>query len=212
MTDVILVRHGQSEANLEGYFAGHLDSPLTALGRLQAVKSAEYISANYRVDAVYSSDLCRAAAVGETVAKGCGLPVIYDQCLREIYAGQWQGKAFDVLERDFPSYLVWRNDIGNAVCDGGESVEELQKRVFGTVTKIAEENPGKTVVITTHATVIRALQCLCEKKPLGQMKDVPWGGNASISHIRYDNGELKALFFGFTDHLGEYSSKFPANV
>lgn len=212
MTDLILVRHGQSVANLEGYFAGHLDSPLSALGRLQAEKTAEYICDHYPVDAVYSSDLCRASAVGEAVARRCGLRVFPDKGLREIYAGQWEGKTFDVLERDFPSFHIWQNDIGNAVCDGGESVAELQKRVTGAFRRIAEENPGKTVVVTSHAMAIRTVQSLCEKKSISQMKSVPWVGNASISHIRYENGEFMAVSFGFTGHLGQDSSRLPPNV
>lgn len=212
MTDLILLRHGQSVANLEGYFAGHTDSPLTALGRLQAEKTAEYICNHYHVDAVYSSDLRRAYAVGEAVAKSCGLEVIPDKGLREIYAGQWEGKTFDILERDFPSFRIWQSDIGNAVCDGGESVAELQERIFKSIRRIAEENPGKTVVLTTHAMAIRTVQCLCEKKTISQMNSVPWVGNASVSHVRYDSGELVAVSFGNTDHLGPDSSSLPANI
>ena len=60
MTRLLFVRHGQSEANLEGVFAGQIDPALTELGYRQAECTAEFIAKTYQVDAVYSSDLQRA--------------------------------------------------------------------------------------------------------------------------------------------------------
>ena len=69
MTRLILIRHGQSQANTLSVFAGHTDSPLTELGMEQAERTAAYVAENYEIAAVYSSDLCRASAVGEKVAE-----------------------------------------------------------------------------------------------------------------------------------------------
>ena len=64
MTRLLFVRHGQSEANLEGVFAGQIDPALTELGYRQAECTAEFIAKTYSVDAVYSSDLQRAYHTG----------------------------------------------------------------------------------------------------------------------------------------------------
>ncbi len=212
MTKLLLVRHGQSQANLEGYFAGQLDSPPTELGLQQAGMAARYIAASYRVDAVYTSDLLRAAAVGEAVAEITGASLVPDTRLREINAGRWEGLTFDRLAERFPSYAVWREDIGNACCDGGESVVQLQSRIVSALTEIASAHPGQTVVIATHATPIRCMQCYCSGQPIAHMKDIPWVSNASVSEFSFRDGVFSTVRAGEDCFLGDSVSKLPSNV
>lgn len=117
MTTLLLIRHGQSEANLQGRFAGQYDSPLTELGHAQARRTAEFIAQNYAVDAVYCSDLQRARATGQHTAARLGLEVISDRGLREIYAGAWEGLPFERMNAEYPEAAYrWRHDIGNSGC------------------------------------------------------------------------------------------------
>lgn len=211
MVKFLMIRHGQSEANLTKRFAGHWDSPATELGLKQAQLAAEYVAANYRVDAVYSSDLKRAAAVGNAVAALTGIPMHPDQQLREIHAGLWEGASFEDLTEAFPSYAVWRNDIGNAKCDEGESVAQLQQRIVGRLEAIAKDHPNQTVVIATHATPIRVTQCYAEGRSLNEMKDLPWVSNASVTEIDYD-GAFHIVRVGYDGYLGDAVSMLPANV
>ena len=211
MVNYLMIRHGQSEANLTQCFAGHWDSPATDLGLQQAKLVAEYVAKTYAVDAVYSSDLKRAAAVGEAVAAATGLTMHPDRRLREIDAGQWEGKPFLELVEKFPSFAVWRNDIGSACCDGGESVAQLQKRILGALEDIAEKHPGQTVVIATHATPIRVTLCHAVGLGLEEMKKVPWVSNASLTRIAYD-GQFRVVEAGFDGYLGEATSVLPVNV
>lgn len=211
MVKFIMIRHGQSEANLTKRFAGHWDSPATQLGLTQAKLAAEYVVANYKVDAIYSSDLKRAAAVGSAVSELTGIPMQPDQQLREIRAGLWESVTFDELVEKFPSYAIWRNDIGNSHCDEGESVAQLQQRIVGRLEAIAKEHPDQTVVITTHATPIRVTQCHAQRRPLGEMKDIPWVSNASVTEIDYD-GAFHIVKVGYDGYLGDAVSTLPANV
>lgn len=213
MTELLIVRHGQSMANIERVFAGHTNAPLSALGRLQAEKTAEYIISNYKVDKVYSSDLDRAYYTGKAVADKLTLPIIPSINLREIYAGDWENRKFTDIQSCFPtSYEAWLHDIGNAVCDGGESVSSLQIRIVNEIERIASENEGNTVVIATHATPIRALTCYCNDLPLSEMKNIPWVSNASITVATYSGGKLKIDISGYDAHLGEIASRLPSNV
>lgn len=212
-TRFLLIRHGQSEANNAGEFAGHLDYPLTQSGIDQAECTANYIASRYPVDCVYASDLRRAFVTGQIAAQKLKLPVNVDPRLREIYAGDWQGKTFAQLQQDFAdSYGIWLKDIGNACTENGESVLQLQQRVVQCIRDIAEKHPGKTVVIATHATPIRALQCHCEGKTPDQMKDIPWVSNASVTEVECSNGQLRLIEAGYDAHLGGLVSKFPNNV
>lgn len=211
MTRLLLVRHGQSQTNLDGIFAGSWDSPLTDLGVRQAELTAEHIAKHYCVDCVYASDLQRAFVTGKTVADQFGLDVTVVTGMREIHGGLWEHRPFDLLPQEFPeSYGVWLQDIGNATCDGGESVSELQQRVLTALFQIAEENPEKTVVIATHGTPIRAIQCFCEGKTLNEMKDIKWVSNASITEILFENNRLQIENVSYDAHLGMLTSVLPA--
>lgn len=212
MTTLLIIRHGQSVSNIRGVFTGHLNLELTQQGQEQAICTARYILDNYKVDAVYASDLCRAADTGRAVAKPLGLEVVTDPRLREIHAGSWEGRSFDDLTANCPGYGVWRTDIGACVTDGGESVAQLSERVLEAFYDIAKANDGKTVVIATHATPIRALQCYCEGGLLAQMKDVPWVTNASVTTVIYENGALRLQEVCHDAHLGAMVSSFPSNV
>ena len=212
MVKILLIRHGQSEANLAGFFAGQMDSPTTALGEHQASCVAKYIAENYKVNAIYSSDLQRAAVVGNAVAGKTGAPLYFDSRLREINSGKWQGLSFEKLIAEYPSYQVWLHDIGNAHCDGGESVSQMQMRVLSVVKEIAQKYPNQTVVITTHATPIRALQCCCDGKSLSDMKDVPWVSNSSITELIYGNDSFSFGKIGCDEYLADAVSRFPNTV
>ena len=175
--------------------------------------AAEYITKTYKIDRIYSSDLKRAVKTAEFVAEKTGLEIEKCEKLRELYAGKWDGVSFGVIQRDYADdWKVWAEDVGNSRCTGGESVKELGERFIGKLTEIAEENDGKTVFVATHATPIRTTQCLLGGKSLDEMKNIPWGANASITVLEYDNGKWSLKLASFDEYLGEFSTNLPANV
>lgn len=212
MTTLILVRHGQSETNPRGEFTGQLDVGLLPLGVIQAEKTAEFITQNYKVNAVYASDLKRAYITGEIIAQKASAEITADKRLREVNAGEWQGKKFTEIKDSFPEeWEVWLNDIGNCRT-GKESIRELGDRVCKALCEIAEKNEGKTVVIATHATPIRVATCLLGGFPVGHMKDIPWVSNASATEMQYDNGKWKIVKAGMDEHLKDLKTTLVGKV
>lgn len=212
-TVVYFVRHGESESNLIHQFAGSLDMPLTARGRAQAVRTAEFLR-DVPFAALYASTLARAYATGETVAKTHDLQPVGERALQEIYAGLWEGKNYSVLEQEFPeSYGVWRTQIGLAQCPEGESVADLQKRVRRCVEEIVARHPGETICIATHATPIRVMECVWTNTPLSQMHTIPWVSNASVTIAEYDEDGIGHLLErDLHAHLGELHTVLAKNV
>ncbi len=140
MTKFIIVRHGQSEANLQGIYAAHLNTPLSALGRAQAERLGEYLKET-PIDAIYSSDLQRAHDTAAPTAQNHGLTIIDRKELREIFAGEWEGKHFTDLMEEYPEeYGVWLSDVGKSCPVGGESVAEVSKRMQKTIDRVLESN------------------------------------------------------------------------
>ena len=213
MTTLLLVRHGESEANRLGFFAGQTDVELLEKGALQAGITGEYIAKNYKVERVYASDLVRARKTGEIIAEKTNSELVTDRRLREINAGVWQGKTFDELTANYSEgYSKWLSDIGNTRCEGGESVRELSERICAALTDIAERESGKTVVIATHATPIRTAQCVLGGLPLDEMKNVPWVSNASVTELQYEGGVWRFVRENECGFLSELKTSFPANV
>jgi broad specificity phosphatase PhoE len=212
MTTVYFIRHGQSTANLSQCFAGHIDVSLTDLGRKQAVCTAEFL-ADKPIDAVYSSDLSRAYDTARTIADKHGLTVQTSPQLREIYAGEWEGRRFDDLEENEESYRHWIREIGTATCRGGESVVALQQRVADAVAEIVAKHPNESICIVSHGTPIRTMTALWTDTPIELLLTVPWASNASATVVEFTSPhEGKIVAADLHEHLGTLSSTFPPNV
>lgn len=212
MTKLLFIRHGQSMANAQKRFAGHYNIPLTELGEKQAQATAEFIVNNYKVDAVYASDLIRAYETGKAVADKLSLPVITHEGMREINAGEWEARTFDDLLENDENFRIWREDISLGQCTGGESAKDVYERIYKTVCEIARENDGKTVVIATHATPIRVIETRISGRPFSHMKNIPWVTNASVSEVDFIDGRLFAVKMVQDTHLAGLMSTLPANV
>jgi len=209
---IYLVRHGQSLGNLKATFLGHTDLDLSPLGYNQAELVCKYLESK-DIDIIYSSDLQRAFNTSLPLCKALRLDAIKDRNLREIFAGDWEGKTFDHLSEHYPeTYSVWREDIGNAVIDNGESVRQLFERITAEVLRIAVENDGKTVAIFTHATPIRVMHCFCNGYDAAAMKDIGWCPNASVSVVLYEDGRISMPQYGYDEFLGDLGTRLPSNV
>lgn len=213
-TTIYLIRHGESEANERNIFLGHGDLALTGIGQKQACMAADYLKTRIgQPDAIYSSDLKRACETGKATADRFDMPITKDQSLREIDAGEWDFVPYSELERKYPdTYKLWVEAIGNSRCDGGESVQALQSRIVSAITRIAKHHENSTVFIFTHATPIRVFAAHCLKKSLGEIKDIPWVTNASITKAVFDEGYFRLLEYGYDDFMGELITVLPANV
>lgn len=211
-TKLIIIRHGESLGNLNKIYLGHTNWDLSELGYRQAEITANYL-ADVKIDAVYSSDLLRAYNTVLPIAKMRGLEIIKDKNLREVFAGEWEGKSYDELWENYSDdFKIWRTDIGNARCTGGESVMELKDRIFNAVKKIAKENSGKTVCIGTHATALRALNGACNNISKDDFKNIPWVSNASVTYAEFDGENLIMTEYGKDDFLNSFKTTVSSKV
>ncbi len=204
MTRLIITRHGQSIANAEKRFAGHSDFDLSDMGRLQAELAADYIVKNFKIDAIYSSDLLRAYNTAKPTAQRLCIEIIPKEELREIFAGEWEGRTTDELaieyEKDFD---VWKNNYAASRCTGGESTAEVYHRVTKTVTELADAHDGQTVLLSTHATLVRAIQAYSMGLDETRVGEIPFTHNASINIFTYSDGKLSPENTNIIEHLGE---------
>lgn len=212
MTKIYLVRHGQSDGNDKQIFLGRIDNGLSELGKLQAESVGEYLSSK-NISRVYSSSLQRAMLTALPLARRIGVEVIANDGIREIDAGKWQGCTYDEISQKFPdSHKIWISDIGNAVCDGGECIAELQKRALKAFGEICKQNDNREIAVVSHGACIRSMMTHFYGKTLSEMKNIPWMMNAAVTVINFDNGKYEVEDFNYIGHLDGLVSKFPSNV
>ncbi len=159
MTEFWLVRHGQTDWNLARRYQGQTDIPLNATGIEQAKELAKSL-ANEKFDAVYSSDLSRAAVTAQILAKTLGMNVLTDKRLREIKKGIWEGLSFDEVQRQYAADLS--KDSVNPVhsrTPGGETVAEVAMRMKQAADEIALRHPGGKVLLVSHGLAVSTLYC-----------------------------------------------------
>ena len=138
MTTLFLIRHGQTNWNLEGKYTGQSDIPLNSTGRLQALQAALAFR-NDPPEAFYASDLVRALETAEIVANGCGFlaQIETDPRLREINQGVWEGMHFDDIKAKFGAEFAAREANPLAVAaPEGETVGQVQSRVLAALSEI----------------------------------------------------------------------------
>ena len=201
MVKLIIIRHGNSIGNFKRIFIGQTDWGLSEVGEEQVKRATEYLS-QFKIDKIYSSDLSRAYNTVLPTAQRLGLEVITKKGLREIYAGEWEQTPFTELAEKFPeTYWTFQNDIGNAHPDGGEAISEVFDRIKAPIEEILAESDGETVLIGTHATVIRVMNCLWHNDTLENLQKYDWVSNAAVCHIEYEDGKYNVVEYGHDAHL-----------
>ena len=212
MVKILVVRHGFSQSNLDGTFTGHLDAPLTDMGLKQGKLVSDYIYKNYKIDAIYSSDLSRAVSTIKPLADSLNMPIKTTKNLREIYGGVWEGKTIAKIKELYADdYNKWHTYAEDMCPTEGESMRKVMQRAKNALLDIARENQGKTVVVATHGGLIKALQGELMGLKVSELKNFDYVCNASIMEIEYD-GEFKIVNNCISHYLGELLTEMTKGV
>jgi len=164
MATLVLVRHGQSQWNLENRFTGWIDVPLTEAGRAEAKRAGELIGAQgIRFDIAYTSVLIRATETLEialSVLRQTGIPTVKDQALNERHYGELQGLNKDETRKKFGDEQVklWRRSYDVAP-PGGESLKDTAARTipFFESRILSDLKAGKNVIVSAHGNSLRSI-------------------------------------------------------
>lgn len=162
MTQLVLIRHGQSQWNLENKFTGWIDIPLSPKGEEEAREAGEKIK-NFKFDKVYTSVLERAIKTYEIAAEVAGfknLPVEKDKALNERMYGDLQGLNKDDMRKKFGAEQVhiWRRSF-DVPPPNGESLKNTAERVLPYWRSHIEPDlkAGKNILVVAHGNSLRAL-------------------------------------------------------
>jgi broad specificity phosphatase PhoE len=204
VTNVLLIRHGQSKGNAERRFGGHTATPLSARGHRQAELTARTLKSE-SLTAIYSSDLARAIETARPLSRLTGLPIHDTNAFRERSVGVMEGLTFEAAAQQHPEQYaaLLRRDFEH-VLTGGESYRQLLDRARQKLDDIIEQNRGGKIAVFSHTGTI----CILALHLMGAL-DAPdlkpvWisSGNCGITRfeLREDSFE-RVLNVNDTSHL-----------
>jgi broad specificity phosphatase PhoE len=156
MTTILLIRHGETDANRDRIYQGQVGAGLNAAGREQARLLADrLLAADVRPEFLYTSDLHRATETAAILGDRLGLVPIPLQGLREIFLGAWQGLSYREVAAQFPDeHRAWSagEDVRRG---GGENYADLQARMSMTMDRLAADHPHATLAVVSHGAAIK---------------------------------------------------------
>lgn len=208
MTDLFLVRHGETVWHSENRYAGTTDIELTALGLRQAGLLAGWAAAA-GLDAVWSSPLSRARRTAAESGARTGLEVCLDPRLRELDFGAAEGLTKSDMATSFPAELAAFHDdpVAHHLPDG-EDPDDAAARFVTCLEDIAAEHPEGRVLVVAHTTAIRLAVCRMLGIPLGDYRRVfPAVGNCALTQVRLHDGQASIL--QFNTPIGDTSTGAP---
>ena len=155
-TPMLLLRHGETPLSVEKRFSGSGDPELTERGLAQARAAAELIT-GWDVGVVVSSPRARARQTAQAVAAATGLDVVVDDHVAETDFGEWEGHTFAEIAKQWPDEMSAWLASPDVAPPGGESFTETFARVRAARDRLVSSYAGKTVVVVSHVTPIKAM-------------------------------------------------------
>jgi len=168
-TEIILIRHGETEWNSQKRMQGHSNSDLSLVGQAQIQALGQWMK-NVPFDLIYSSYSLRAKQTAEAITQFSGHELQFDQRLREKNLGVFEGLTSEEARERHPEvFRLFKTAGSKYVIDEGESTQQLQDRALEIVNEIRIKHPEERVLLVTHGGFIRVVM----KHSLGLSLETP---------------------------------------
>ena len=168
-TEIIFIRHGETEWNSQKRMQGHSNSDLSSVGQAQIQALGQWMK-NVPFDLIYSSDSMRAKQTAEAITQFSGHELQFDQRLREKNLGVFEGLTSEEARERHPEvFRLFKTAGSKYVIDEGESTQQLQDRALEIVDEIRIKHLEERVLLVTHGGFIRVVM----KHSLGLSLETP---------------------------------------
>ena len=190
-TTLDLLRHGEPVGGRK--YRGQIDDPLSEKGWMQMHAAVGETAPWTRI---VSSPLLRCRAFAETLAGRHGLPLAFDDRLKEVGFGEWEGKSAAEIEADAPGTLArFKADPVNACPVGAEPLADFHARVAAALDDLLAQYAGQHVLLVGHAGVMRMALAWALQIPLAHAYRIEVA-TTSLTRLRFDNGRATLIFHG----------------
>ena len=208
MTELILIRHGETDWNRVLRFQGHVDVPLNATGHEQARRLAERLAFDKLVvDHLVCSDLIRTQQTAQpslqVLLPQARIDTLTDSALREQAFGVVDGKRVDDVKLEHAdAWNQWLRFDADYGMPGGETTRQFHTRVMDAMRRIAQQYAGQTVMVVTHGGVLDMVWRTARGTGLDgpRQSDIP---NAGFNRVRVDGDAVEVLHWADVRHLAD---------
>ena len=186
---IVLVRHGATDWNLQGRCQGSTDRDLSDVGIRQADQIAELLS-EQEINAIYSSSLRRAQQTAERISQPHKLPVLIEEDVRELDHGELEGLTFNEIKANYADFLVrWRSEPAEICVPGGERLADVAERAWNGLNQIVQRHvDAERILVVSHNFPILGIVCRVSGTHLNEYRTFhldPCG----ITRLKYNGGD-----------------------
>ena len=169
---IVLVRHGATDWNLEHRCQGASDRDLSEVGLRQAEEIAVLLRAE-KLSAIYASDLKRARRTAEVIGQPHNLPVLIEEKIRELDHGKLEGLTFNEIKANYGDFLTrWRAEPAELQVPGGERLIDVAERAWTGLNQIVERHSrADNIVVVSHSFPIIGIVCRITGTHLNSYRD-----------------------------------------
>ncbi|MBL8520881.1 MAG: histidine phosphatase family protein [Betaproteobacteria bacterium] len=201
MTELILIRHGETLWNREGRIQGHLDSALTDEGIEQAIACGRRL-AGESLSAFYCSDMGRAQHTARLIGESLRIAPASRADLRERAYGDGEGLTYAEIDQRFPeAFSKVRSVDEHYAVPGGETKRQFHDRVVTALTDLATAHAGGSVLVVTHGGVLGVVYRWLHDLPVASPHKVAIP-NVAINRVAHNGGTWSIRLWGDVSHLG----------
>ncbi len=211
MTELILIRHGETDWNLQHRFQGQIDVPLNARGLAQARRLGERLRGE-PIDAIVSSDLQRARQTAAPASELLGLASEPDPGLREQAFGVLEGLALpEILTRHPKEWDLWRRHDPEYALPGGENVRSFHARVVAAVLALARRFAERRIAVVTHGGALDMIYRSATGLSLAGPRTclIP---NTGLNIVRVAGERFEILKWGDDAHVADLGAVAPLDL
>ncbi len=204
MFKLFIVRHGETDWNVEGRIQGWTDVPLNATGLAQARLLADRLGQESGYTALYGSPLRRAWETAEIIGQAVGLEPIPEPRLKERCLGEMEGLNMPEIKERYPDlYRRWRSGNLHEPFPGEEQPEVFRGRVQGLLQELGSQRTDGRVILVTHGGTLGMIMATIMQLDLNRHFPF-WFDNACINVIRYDERGPRVSALNDTCHLRDH--------
>ncbi len=203
MLKLYITRHGETEWNIQKRMQGWKNSNLTERGIANAKALGESLK-DVQFNRVYCSPLDRTRHTTELILGERELEVVYEDNLREIHLGEFEGKnqeEANAIYPEFSSHFWEKPHLYKA--KSGEDFYQVRERVIKALEKIISENPSGNVLIVTHGVVLKTIHSYFKNLPMHRLWDPPFIYDTSLTIIEIEDGSHEIAVEGDISHIKE---------
>ncbi|MCF6137760.1 histidine phosphatase family protein [Pseudalkalibacillus berkeleyi] len=200
MVTLYITRHGETVWNTEKRMQGWLDSDLTEIRKRNALSLGKRLD-EVELTAIYTSPSNRTKRTTELIQGVRDIPVYYDESLKEINMGEWEGKTLSSIKEMYPLELdaFWNTPhLYSPV--GGETFEQTRKRAIKFLEYIKKKYKSGNILVVTHSVVIKCLFSIFKNTSIENLWDPPNIHDTSLTIVELNQDKYRIVLEGDLSH------------